>query len=192
MPCRSVFIVHNSWHAAIVLRKEDLTDAPLPELADFPNVRFIEFSWGDKDYFPDPNAGFLMALKAAFWSSGSVLHLVGFTENIDSFYPEAKHTELRLSDRAYARLTDYLSRSFDRRHANGRAPASPGLLTYSRFYPSTEKFSWRKTCNTWVAAALEFAGVPVSPGLVLTAAQLAEQLDEIGKHHRAEASRIYP
>lgn len=177
--CRSVFIVHNSWHASIVLRKEHLTGAALPELADFPESRFIEFSWGDRDFFPDPNAGVLTALKAALWSSGSVLHLVGFSENVETFYRGAEVIELRLSAPAYARLVEYISRSFARQDANGRAPASPGLFAYSRFYPSTEKFSLVKTCNTWVAVALQFAGVPVSPGLVLTAAQLTEELDKI-------------
>jgi hypothetical protein len=35
------------------------------------------------------------------------------------------------------------------------------------------------TCNTWVAEALETAGLPVSAGLVITAGQLAEELDKI-------------
>ncbi|MGE5220120.1 MAG: DUF2459 domain-containing protein [Chloroflexota bacterium] len=180
--CRSLIIVRNFWHAAIVLRKADLVGAALPELADFPTAHFIEFSWGDKDYFPDPDAGVLTALKAAFWSGGSVLHLVGFSENIESFYRGAEIAELSLSAPAYARLIEYLSRSFARSRDSGRAPASPGLFSYSRFYPSTEKFSLMKTCNAWIASALEFAGLPVSPGMILTAAQLGVQIDKIKQH----------
>ena len=52
--CRSVFIVHSAWHAAIVLRKGDIPSEVVPELADFPSAQFVEFSWGDKDYFPNP------------------------------------------------------------------------------------------------------------------------------------------
>jgi hypothetical protein len=36
-----------------------------------------------------------------------------------------------------------------------------------------------KTCNTWVAEALQTAGLPVWPGLVITAAQLGEQIAKI-------------
>ncbi|MGH7798949.1 MAG: DUF2459 domain-containing protein [Candidatus Binatia bacterium] len=176
--CRSVFIVHDSWHAAIVLRKDDLPSAAFPELADFPEARFIEFSWGDKDYFPDPNSGFSMALKAAFWSSGSVLHVVGFTENVATLYRAAQIVELRVTPAAYARLIAYLSQSFSRPQ-NARAQASPGLVANSRFYPSTHKFSLLKTCNTWVAESLQTAGLPVSPGLIITAGQLADQIAEI-------------
>lgn len=178
--CRSVFVVHDSWHAAIVLRANDLSSAALPELVDFPEARYVEFSWGDKDYFPDPKSGVFTALKAAFWSSGSVLHLVGFKEEVGNFYPHAEITELRVSPSAYERLIGFIAQSFSRPHANRRAQASAGLYSYSRFYPSTGKFSVvNNTCNTWVARALEIAGLPVFPGLVISAAQLGDQLEKL-------------
>ncbi len=190
--CRSVFVVYNSWHAAIVLRKADLPAPPLPEAADFPDSRFIEFSWGDKDYFPDPDAGVFTAIKAALWSGGSVLHLVGLNERLKAFYRDAEIAELRLSTPAYARLVEYLSRSFARAKAMGRAPASPGLFAYSRFYPSTEQFSLMRTCNTWVASALLFAGLPMSPGLVLTTTQLSAQIDTLKTRERSEDRSMPP
>jgi uncharacterized protein (TIGR02117 family) len=177
--CRTVFIIHDSWHAAIVLRKDDLSTATLPELADFPDARFVEFSWGDKDYFPDPDSGFSMALKAAFWSSGSVLHLVGSNDAPKIFYPKAEVIELHFSPTAFDRLINFLSQSFLRPNSKGRAQASAGLYSYSRFYPSSGKFSLLNTCNTWVAQTLETAGLPVSASRVITAGQLAEQIDKI-------------
>lgn len=120
-----------------------------------------------------------MALKAAFWSSGSVLHLVGFEESVKNFYPRAEIIELRLSTPALERLIGYISRTFSRPQGQGRAPASAGLYRYSRFYPSSAKFSALNTCNTWVARALEHTGLPISPGGVLSAAQLSDQLDKL-------------
>jgi uncharacterized protein (TIGR02117 family) len=177
--CRTVFIVHDSWHAAIVLRKDDVSTATLPELADFPDARFVEFSWGDKDYFPDPDSGFSMALKAAFWSSGSVLHLVGFNDDLRKAYPKAETIELRLLPANFDRLLGFLSQSFLRHDSKGGAQPSSGLYSYSRFYPSTRKFSLINTCNTWVAQTLETAGLPVSASRVITAGQLAEQIERI-------------
>ena len=181
--CRSVIIVHDSWHAAIVLRKSALPSSVLPELADFPAARFVEFSWGDKDYFPNPDSGFSIALKAAFWSSGSVLHLVGFNDDPRAFYPKAEIIELRLSSTAFDRLLGFLSESFQRHASKGRAQAHPGLYGYSRFYPSSRKFSLINTCNTWVAQALETTGLPVSASRVITAGQLSEQIDRIKIPH---------
>jgi uncharacterized protein (TIGR02117 family) len=179
--CNSVFIVHNAWHAGIVLNREDLSSIALPELADFPRVRFVEFSWGDRDFFTDPSAGIWAALRAAFWSSGSVLHLVGFNDGVAEFYRGAETTELRLAPPAFRLLIDFISQTFDRAAPLGRAQSSPGLFAYSRFYPATARFSLLRTCNTWVAEALSAAGLPLSPGSVLTAANLASQLAPLGK-----------
>jgi uncharacterized protein (TIGR02117 family) len=174
--CHPVFIVHNSWHAAIVLRSSDLSDKIMPELTDFPAARFIEFSWGDKDYFPDPASGIFAAIKAALWSGGSVMHLVGFADAVEHFYRGATITELRLNATAYDHLVDYIDETFAREKSLGRARATPGLFSNSHFYPSNRNFSLLRTCNTWVAEALERAGLPISSGLVMTAANLHTQL----------------
>jgi uncharacterized protein (TIGR02117 family) len=179
--CNSVFIVHNAWHAAIVLKREDLSSDALPELVDFPDAKFIEFSWGDRDFFTDPNAGVWAALRAAFWSSGSVLHLVGFNDGVAEFYRGSETTELRLAPPAYRLLIDFLSHAFARPASAGRAQSSPGLFAYSRFYPATARFSLLRTCNTWVAEALSAAGLPLSPSGVLTAGSLASQIAPLGK-----------
>jgi len=177
--CQSVFVVHSAWHAALVLQKSNIPFNAIPELVDFPQAQFIEFSWGDKDYFPNPDAGIASALKAAFFSTGSVVHVVGFNADVKIFYPGAEIIELRLSVPAYARLVDYISQTFSRSASGRRAEASAGLFPYSRFYPSTRQFSLLRTCNAWVAEALEFAGLPVASSHVVTAGQLAEQLGKI-------------
>jgi len=182
--CKSVFIVHDSWHAAIVLNKNDLSPAEIAELADFPGAEFIEFSWGDQDYFPDPHSGFFAAVKAALWSSGSVIHLVGFSGTLEQVYRGAKIIELRLSLGAFNRLLESLSKTFLRAQGSNRAPAAPGLFPNSHFYPATPKFSVLRTCNTWVAEVLESAAVPVSPRTVITAGNLAGQLAPLALRSR--------
>ena len=177
--CKSVSIVDNSWHAAIVLRNSDLAVKNIPELADFPAAQFIEFSWGDKDYFPDPQSGIFGAIKAAMWSSGSVIHLVGFTDTVENFYRGATITELRLSRTAYERIVDYIDETFLRQQSSGRARVAPGLFSSSRFYPASRSFSLLRTCNTWVAEALEQAGLSISPAFVITAGNLQSQLAAI-------------
>ena len=177
--CYSVFVVYDAWHAALVLPKAELPAAAFPETADFPGARYVEFSWGDQDYFPDPDSGVLMAFKAAFWSSGSVVHLVGFDDEVGRFYPNAEVVELRLSQAAHDRLSAFLADSFKRSGRENRAPTRPGLYAYSRFYPSSQKFSLLNTCNTWAARALDAAGLPVIPSGVITAGQLGSQLEKI-------------
>jgi uncharacterized protein (TIGR02117 family) len=173
---RSVFIVHDAWHAAIVIKEADVTTAVLPELRDFPTAEYLEFSWGDRDYFPAPDGGFGMALRAAFWSSGSILHVVGFKEAVRNAYPGAEITEIPLSEEGFQGLVSFISDTFSRPHPPAPAEARPGLFANGRFYAAEGKFSFLRTCNTWVAEALSAAGLPISPGYVITAGNLSHQV----------------
>ncbi|HEY7317950.1 MAG TPA: DUF2459 domain-containing protein [Candidatus Binatia bacterium] len=173
---KTVFVVHDAWHAAIIAKKTDIPTAVLPELRDFPAAEYLEFSWGDRDYFPTPDAGIGLALKAALWSSGSILHVVGFREEVKTFFPSAKVIDIQLSEEKFQRLIKFISDSFSRPHPPAPAEARPGLSPDGRFYAAEGRFSILRTCNTWVAEAFNSAGLPVHPSYVITAANLSDQL----------------
>jgi uncharacterized protein (TIGR02117 family) len=173
---RTVFIVHDAWHAAIVIKKGDIPAVVLPELRDFPSAEYLEFSWGDRDYFPAPDGGLGLALKAAFWSSGSIIHVVGFKGAVQSAYPSAEIIEIPLSEEGFQRLVKFISDTFSRPHPPAPAEARPGLFSNGRFYAAEGKFSLFRTCNTWVAEALSAAGLPTRPSHVITAGNLSDQL----------------
>jgi uncharacterized protein (TIGR02117 family) len=173
---RTVLIVHDAWHAAIVIEKADIPTVVLPELRDFPAAEYLEFSWGDRDYFPAPDGGLGLALKAAFWSSGSILHVVGFKDALKTVYPTAEIIEIPVSEEGFQRLIKFISDTFSRPHPPAPAEARPGLFPNGKFYSAEGKFSLLRTCNTWVAEALNTAGLPINPGYVITAANLGNQV----------------
>jgi uncharacterized protein (TIGR02117 family) len=173
---KTVFIVHDAWHAAIVIRKTDIPVVALPELKDFPSAEYLEFSWGDRDYFPAPDPGVGLALKAAFWSSGSILHVVGFDGAVKNVYPSAEIMEIAVTEEAFQQLTKFIADTFSRPHPPAPAEARPGLFSNGRFYAAEGKFSALRTCNTWVAEALSAAGLPISPRYVITAGNLGNQV----------------
>jgi len=186
---KHVYIVHDAWHAAILIKTIDLPAAVLPELGDFPGAEQLEFSWGDRDYFPAPDPGIGMALKAAFWSSGSILHVVGSSGALDNVYPGAEIIEIGLSDDGLHQLIQFISDTFARSSPNTPAEARPGLSPSGRFYPANGKFSILRTCNTWVADALNAAGLPVNPRYVITAGNLASQLQSLAQKAVNPSSR---
>jgi uncharacterized protein (TIGR02117 family) len=173
---KRVFVVHNNWHAALVIRKADLTHGIVPESNQFPEAEYLEMSWGDRDYFPATEEGVGLALRAAFWSRGSVLHVVGFKGGVRDYFTDGEIIEIAVSREAFQRLTEFVSRSFSRENPAVPAQSQPGLVSDSRFYPAVGKFSILRTCNTWIAEALKSAGLNIRPGYVITAASLARQL----------------
>jgi uncharacterized protein (TIGR02117 family) len=173
---RSVYVVYDAWHSAVVIRTADIPAAVLPEIRDFPSAEYLEFSWGDRDYFPAPDGGLGLVLKAAFWSSGSVLHVVGFRDTVEKTFPSAEIVEIVLSEEGFKGLIQFISDTFSRPHPPASAEPRPGLFPNGRFYSAEGKFSIFRTCNTWVAEALRAAGLPISPGYVITAGNLGNQV----------------
>jgi len=173
---RSVFLIHNSWHAALAIRVSDIGRTALPEARDFPGAEYLEISWGDADYFPAPHSGFFDALKAAFWSRGSVIHVVGFSGSIDKTYPGAEILEIRLDENGFGRMLTFISDDFARPGPGSPAHAASGLFPNSRFYLAKSSFSALRTCNTWVAEALQAAGLPLNTRFVITSAALAKEV----------------
>ena len=92
----SVFVVHDSWHAALVCARAISVENTIPELADFPAAEMIEFSWCDSGYFAFPNSGVFRGLKA-FWSTAVCFISSALTVRLKDFYRAAEIVELRLS-----------------------------------------------------------------------------------------------
>src|SRR5260370_40460405 len=69
-----VFIVVQRWHSGVVLPRSALALAILPEVADFPGADYLEFGWGDRDYY-EGKRGAWVILKAALWPTPGVLHV---------------------------------------------------------------------------------------------------------------------
>jgi uncharacterized protein (TIGR02117 family) len=174
-----VFVVHNEWHAAIVAKTADIATAVLPELAHFSGAAYVELGWGDADFFPAPEGGVWLVLKAAFWSNGSVVHVVGFSSPVKDTYRGAEIIEINLSAEEFQKLIAFVSASIKRDLPGQAAEARPGLFPHSRFYAAKGKFSILRTCNTWVAEAFSAAGLPISPGYTFTAGMLARQLKQL-------------
>jgi len=173
---KRVFVVHNNWHAALVLRKADLSRGLVPEQDHFPEAEYLEIGWGDRDYFPATEESVGLALRAAFWSRGSVLHVVGLRGAVREYFTDDEIIELALSPEAFRRLSEFISASFSRAGPSIPAQSQPGLVPYARFYPASGRFSILRTCNTWIAEALKSAGFDISPRYVITAASLARQV----------------
>ena len=177
---QQVYVVHNDWHAAIVVKALASVAGIIPEVAHFPDAQYLEISWGDADYFPAPEGGIGLALKAAFWSGGSVLHVVGFRGSIKEAYRGAEIIEIDLSESEFQRILRFFSAEFERKSPMQPAVPRPGLFSQSRFYSAKSHFNILRNCNTWVAEAFEAADLPVTPGYVLTAGSVARQIKQFG------------
>jgi uncharacterized protein (TIGR02117 family) len=174
-----IHVVSNGWHTGIVVARAALPVGAVPEATDFPDAPYLEFGWGDAEYYPAPSPTLGMA----------VVHLVGLPAHPRDVFPTAEVVELRLSPAGFQRLVDYLDDTFARGDAERAQASAPGLYRFSLFYPAKGEFHLFNTCNTWTARALEAAGWPVQVSGTLRAEDLMAQIRGVGTGKHSAPSR---
>ena len=175
----TVHVVRHGWHTGIVIARDDLPPGRLPEADDFPQARFYEFGWGDREYYPalDPTPS--MALTAAFASTSATMRLRGLDQPPSADNANVEIIGISLTSVELDRLTAEIAADFDRPEG-GRAPIiASHRSTASNFYPAHGQFHLFNNCNTWVATKLAAAGLPVSPSGLVTAGDLMARLQNL-------------
>ncbi len=159
-----IFILTNGVHTDIVVPvkteyKDWITDIEYAGIAN-ESYKYLAIGWGDKGfYLATPEWSDLklsVAFNAAFGLSETAMHT--------TFYKEMSLGEscknMMLSREQYARLTDFIERSFkkdkDLKVKKIKTDAHYGET--DSFYEANGAYSVFKTCNTWANSALKSCG----------------------------------
>ncbi len=175
-PAVPVWIVDHGWHTGLVLRRSSLPPGLLPEADDFPAARYLEFGWGDADFYRARDPGVALAVRAAVLSRASVIHVVGLPLTPEQTFASQDLVEIRLSRLGFDALARFVHDSVDRDGQRAAPRREAGLYGDSAFYLSRERYHLLNTCNTWIADALRAAGLPITPAYAMTAGNLMWQV----------------
>lgn len=171
----TVFVSSNGWHTDITVSRTDVSEGRVPESADFPDALYLQFGWGDADYYTTPDPGLGTTLGAAF-PGPAVVHLAGLSARPSETFREIEEIALTLSAEQFVRLVAYLHESFERDGKSRVQSVAPGVYAFSRFYPATGEFHLLNNCNTWTARALAAAGLEISSSSTQRAEDVMDQL----------------
>lgn len=168
----TVYLVGYGYHVGLFLPARAIPDSLIPERGDFPEAVYLEFGWGDADFYRAPRFNLLLGLKALFLPTRSVLHVAGWPEDVPRYFPGRPVIALRFSETEFLKLVRFVHRSFRRTRNRRVRPVSRGLYRTSFFYPATGTYSALYTCNTWTAKALAAAGCPLHARSIVSAGAL--------------------
>ncbi len=177
----AIQVTSNGWHTDIVVAQGEAVRRAIPEVADFPDARYLSFGWGDAEFFPAPRPTIGMTLRAALQPSPALVHLAGLSAPPRMIFPSAEVVELALPRQGFGALLRYLEASFERGGAPRAAPAAPGLYRFSRFYPATGEFHLFNTSNTRTARGLAAAGLAVEVSGTQRAEALMSQVRRLAE-----------
>ena len=191
-----IYIVNHGWHTGILIPAKRIQDQ-LPELRKrFGDIPYIEFGWGDKDYYQAKEVTTGITLKAILWPTESVIHAVAVPEKADKFFANSIVEDLCLSGRGYSSLVRFITESFYKDEYGEILELKGGLYGNSQFYKGVGNFYFMNTCNNWTAKGLKSAGMDISPTFKLTADSIMDYLKEykqsqtIGSTGQAKATSL--
>ena len=166
-PAASALLLVDRWHAGVVIKISDIPGDLVPERRDFPEAEYLEFGWGEWDFYQARGFNLGYAFKGLLFPSKSVLHVVGFGGPVAGYAPYREIIEFNPPSPGFERLVGYIDGSFAREGRGAAAALGRGLYGDSRFYPAQGAFHLFNTCNTWTAHALQAAGYPISSAITV-------------------------
>ncbi|MDE1464436.1 DUF2459 domain-containing protein [Spartinivicinus poritis] len=180
---RSIFLVSHGWHTGLVIATKNLTKELIFLQDYFNNGLYFEIGWGDKDFYQANQVTSAMTLKAAFWPTNSVLHVVGLATDPTQYFSNSEVIEIKISAVAHQQLNLAIADSFQKDATGAIVPIQEGLYGDSHFFNGTGYFYLTNNCNNWTAKQLITAGVPIST-MTFTATGLIKQVKEANKYYQ--------
>lgn len=167
---RVLYIVRRGWHVDIGLEVDELDAGLLPIAREFPGATYLVFGFGDRHYLLARNRGIAETL-GALWPGDGLILVTALKAPPKTAFPTGEVIALRLTPEQQKAAEGFIRRSIVGADANPR-PYALGPYAGSSFFLATQRYSALYTCNTWVAAGLASAGLPVHGPRVLLAGEL--------------------
>lgn len=174
--CKTLYVGGHARHASVIVDRRDFDPVKSLGTFDFNGKYWLEFGWGDADFYQATGEDILLGLKALLFPTGAVMHVHGFNGSPASNFPKTEIIEMRFTAEGYERLLAFIRESFAHDPDGKTIPLGKGLYGLSRFYRGTGTYSMFNTCNTWTAKALAAGGFPIDPADVGTVGQFLEQV----------------
>ena len=171
-----IYIVNHGWHTGFVVPASKIQQA-IPELQKrFGNAPYIEFGWGDNEFYQADEITSGVTLKAIFLPTDSVVHAVAVTRKADKYFKHSEAEKFCLEDPEFKSLVKFISSSFYRDESRNILKLNHGIYGDSQFYKAKGDFHIFNTCNKWTAKGLESAGMNISTTFKLTAGSIMNYL----------------
>jgi len=177
-----IFIVRQGWHTGIIVSTSTIQEQLPPLYEKFGNSPYIEFGWGDKEYYQAEEVDSGLTMKAILWPTGSVVRVVAVPDRPDIFFTENEVEVLCLNGPQFSLLIGFIEHSFLKDPGGNIIKSKDGIDGSSQFYEAEGHYYSMNTCNNWTARGLKSAGLDISPTFRQTAGSV---MGYLSKHDQA-------
>ena len=184
-PPMIVYVARRGWHIDIGFHVSDL-EPPLAAVdQDFPNAQYLFFGFGDRRYLVSRHKSFASML-AALWPGAGMVLATSVVTTPEEAFGAAQVIRLTVSAAQGREAQGFVWNSFVKTDGAVSFDAA-GPYEGSLYYNAIPTYSAVYTCNTWIAEALQTAGLSIHSVGVVFAAQLWSQLRSFDAARRASS-----
>jgi len=176
-----VYIVRQGLHTGFVVPATAI-QSQLPQLYErFANTPYLEFGWGDKEYYQAEEITSGLTMRAVFLPTESVMQTVAIPERPDIHFTGNEVEALCLDSKQYSLLIGFIEHSFYQDNEGNIIKSENGTDGNNQFYKGEGHYYLMNTCNNWTARGLKSAGLDISPAFKLTAGSIMSYLSRHNK-----------
>lgn len=177
---KSIYLIKQNWHTALVFTASQIDTIIMPEGKYFSGYNLIDFGWGDEEFYQYPGFDSGLAFGALFYATPSTLRVEGITYSKETLFEYSEIViKLLVDDDQLTKLNQFLSGTFYKDDAGNAVILNTRAGGKIKFYKSPYSYHLFRTCNTWIAEALFYAGFEINTNIIL-AEQLFNEAAEIG------------
>lgn len=174
----AVYVAHLGWHTGFVLPAPAI-QARLPELKErFGDVPYLQFGWGDRDFYQADELNIGYAIKAALWPTETVMHTRRIPQDLANYYAGIGLVKLCTSAAELSSLLDFIAASFHQSPEGQIVATQANCGRGCQFYAGAGQYYLTNTSNTWTAKGLQSLGMDVSTRFKLTADSVMNYLHD--------------
>jgi len=177
---KTIYLIKQNWHTALVFTLDQIDTTLIPEAKYFSEYNLIDFGWGDEQFYQYPGFDSGLAFAALFYATPSTLRIEGLWYSKEDLFRFSEIVvKLWVDDSQLKKLNQFISGSIKRDEVGNPFKLSDQAGGKIRFFKSPLSYHLFRTCNTWIAEGLHFAGFKIETSVIL-AEQLFNEAAKIG------------
>ena len=175
-----IYVIERGWHSDVGFPADEIA-GPLSVLKQsLPGLRFLTFGFGERRFLMARHAT-LSGTAAALLPSRSALLMTTLGATPEAAFGRENVVALRITRAGLARVEARLWGEFEKGAAGAPVRLAGGPYPGSVFYASRSTYDAFFTCNTWTAAMLRSAGLPMPTAGVVFVGQVMGRARRIGR-----------
>ena len=161
----TLYVVRRGWHTDVGFAVGDLGVSLSRVSAEFPGIRYLFFSFGDRRYLM-AREQHIPLMVAALWPGRGLILATALRASPDAAFGDGHVVRLEVTGEQARAAQEFIAKSI-----LPDAPL-PGPYDGSLYLATAIRYSALHTCNTWSAQALHAAEPSIHTGGVLFAGQV--------------------